>query len=290
MREELGRNCIRVFTVVLTCLIATSCSEAPRDVNPLTSQSPTTILQKPSLAQTSSELSTTTLVTSTAEYLDLAASVAVPSSVTTGEPFDIVVSGEIVGGGSFDVYSYGVYQDALWTYSTSHITQVSSGEVIDIDGFNFGNSYGATYEVVISQPGTHTFLFVLGQRSGGHGWYDLAIEATVMVTPGEPCDSSWRPPLGEMAKSGSTIPLKFSAQACDGTPYVDESTVVEVTNATGIVVAEWLVTGNPSTGVDVLDSGIYHVNWDTGDLSDGVYDVHVTFSTGAALSRTITLR
>ena len=287
--RRMVRQSIHASALAILSLALFSCSDARKEANPLSSDSETEQSVKLASRSTLAATESASALTVTEEYVDLTASIVVPATVVVGEPFSVQVNGDISGGALFGVYAYGVYQDAEWSYSANHMAVVSGGTPIAVDGFNFGSTFSASYEQIADVAGVHTYTFVFGQRSFGHGFYDIVVEAEVQVGPGEPCESGWRPPLSDLARASSTIPLKFDAEACDGTPYSDESTVVTVTNETGASAAEWQVTGNPNTGIDVKD-GSYHVNWSTRGLAAGVYDVTVTFGTGSTLFREMTLR
>ncbi len=119
--------------------------------------------------------------TTSESYLDLIASLSVPSSVSEGEAFEIAVQGEIVGGTTSSVGAYGVYEDAQWAYDAAHRVSIT-GASIDRSGFNWGAQFEQTYVMPGRPPGEYPFTFVYGWRSGGHGYYDVAVDASVVVT------------------------------------------------------------------------------------------------------------
>ena len=118
--------------------------------------------------------------TSTETYDRLQATISAPDSVKTNTDFSVYVDGAILGGGSFDVFAYSLYEDADWYYDSNHMVVVTSGTLIDADGFNFGCAYTNTYS--LNKPaGTYKYTFIFGFRSSGHGWYDLAVEVHVIA-------------------------------------------------------------------------------------------------------------
>lgn len=129
-------------------------------------------------------------LTNTATYESLQASITVPELVAPDTNFDLSVFGEIIGGNAFSVSAFRVYENASWTYDANHMVSVASGTLIDASGFNWGN-VDKTY--VLNKPGggggacsteTHAYTFVYGFRDSGHGWYDLAVDASVAVGSG----------------------------------------------------------------------------------------------------------
>ena len=225
----------------------------------------------------------------TTDGVTFSATITVPDAVEPDTDFDVEVLGEIVGGSSWDVHAYGVYEDAEWSYDDNHMVDVASGTVIDISGFGFG----ATYESIYTRnkpAGTYAYTFIFGLRSFAHGFVDVAVD--IEATVGESlCETGWRPPLGDRAQAGRTFPLKFTAATCEPDGFFrDEEVIVEVEDADGTVVASWPFTDNPHTGVDIdADGEQYHVNWTTDGDMVGAYTVRALFSTGDVLERQITL-
>lgn len=215
---------------------------------------------------------------STATYRDLVATIAAPDEIEAETDFELSVAGTIVGGSAFGVFAYAVYEDASWTYDANHKVSVTAGTQIEARGFNWGSELSRAY--ALDRPaGTYTYTFVFGQRSSGHGWYDVAVDLEVAVSPAGPklCGAAWRPPLTDTATAGRTIPLKFVAYDCDsGDLYEDTSVTVTVLDGEGVTVSRFSWTGNPHTGV-AIGGGQYHVNWDTAVQAGGTCTIQVAF-------------
>lgn len=118
--------------------------------------------------------------TSTAIYLDAMASITVPDTIPPDVPFDVTVEGELVGFPPFSVFSYAFFRDATWTYSAAHLAIVSSGILIEQSGFEFGNAFTKTFSQTLP-AGNYSYTFIFGQRSFGHGWYDVGVDIEFTV-------------------------------------------------------------------------------------------------------------
>lgn len=93
----------------------------------------------------------------------------------------------------------------------------------------------------------------------------------------------WLPPLvagagqGPNFTAGRTIPVRFVVRRADGTAVVDESVVVDLTDADGRpVVAPLTLSGTPAGGV-VVQNGTYHADLGTKGLAPGAYVVRARF-------------
>jgi hypothetical protein len=125
-------------------------------------------------------LSATVVTAETDElfYESLRASITVTECVDPGDDVKIDVEGDIIDGGSFDVFAYSLYENADWTYNENHFAVVASGDVIAEDGFEFGNTYAETF-MLDRLPGSYKYTFIFGWRNGGGDWYDAVVEADV---------------------------------------------------------------------------------------------------------------
>ena len=223
-------------------------------------------------------------------YLEVSAVISVPDAAEEDTPFEVTVSGALIA--SFGPCGYLLYENAGWAYDADHRVVFISGMRIDGSGFNWGTSYSGTYE--LSRPaGVYTYTFVFSERSVGHDWYDLAVEASVDVEAagGVVCGAEWLPPLGNSGRAGRTVPLKFTAYYCEnGEFYRDEDIIVEVEDSSGTLVESWSSAPNPHTGVEIKDAARrYHINWDTRKSHSGDYRITVRFSSGGTLTRDMTI-
>jgi hypothetical protein len=116
--------------------------------------------------------------TSTEIYDRLEATITTPDSVPAGTNFDVYVEGQIISGGSTDIYAYYLYEDAEWYYDTTHRVVFTSGTLVHEDRFNWGYTYSNTY-VLNRPPGVYKYTYVFGFRTSMHGWYDVAVETEV---------------------------------------------------------------------------------------------------------------
>ncbi len=228
--------------------------------------------------------------TVTESYRDVMAVISVPDTAEQDTTFEVTVSGALTAG--FGSYGYVLYENAGWSYDTEHKVVATSGMRIDGDGFNLGSRYSGTYE--LSRPaGAYMYTFVFSERSGGHDWYDVAVEASVDVEAAGSvvCGAEWLPPLANSGRAGRTVPLKFTAHYCEtGEFYRDEDVIVEVEDSSGTVAESWSSAPDPHTGVEIKDAARrYHVNWDTRKSSSGDYRITVRFRSGGTLTRDITI-
>ncbi|MFC1669305.1 hypothetical protein ACFL20_02870 [Spirochaetota bacterium] len=118
------------------------------------------------------------IIPSYSEYKLLNLSISSPVNSNSG--FFVKVNASITGGDANDVYSYSIYRDALWSYTSVHMGKVTSGTLIDASGFNWGAEFNK--DIIIDPiPGEYNFTVFFGFRSGAHGWYDLARDISVNV-------------------------------------------------------------------------------------------------------------
>ncbi len=233
--------------------------------------------------------------TGTDTYNDITATITAPDTVESNTNFTVTVTGGGVRDYSVSVFAYGFYENAIWTYNLNHKISVTSGTLLDGSGIKFGSNFTNNY-VLNKTAGTYKYTFFFGQRSFGHGWYDVAVDVYVTVKEAGPkiCDGGWRPPLSDVGNAGKVIPLKFTAYVCTSDSkefYRDEGVIIRVENAAGTVVNNFTYTDNPHTGVDIDQVGKqYHVNWDTTKVMVGTYTIKVLFDSKVFLSRNITLQ
>ena len=107
--------------------------------------------------------------------------ITVPDSVNPGEPFVISVEGYLETTSRWEVTSYSFYENAQWAYDDAGLVR-SDSDALDIKGFNWGGHVARTYPMAL-EPGDYTYTFVFGYRGWGHGYYDVAVEATLTVAP-----------------------------------------------------------------------------------------------------------
>jgi hypothetical protein len=216
----------------------------------------------------------------TDSHLDASAWISAPDTALAGEDFTVEFEGTIAGGSSFSVHAWSLYADAVWSYDSSHGVTITSGTLIDADGFGWGDVHADSYDIALDE-GTHTLLYVFGDRDGAHDWYDVAAEVEVEVM--EPaCDITWAPPLVFFTRAGRTIPLKWFAYDCDsGDLWFDRDVAFRVYDSSGVLVEERFFTGNPRTGINI--GPFYHVNWRTSGLTAGDYEIEVSFANGQTL-------
>ena len=214
------------------------------------------------------------------------ATITVPDGpVSPGVDFDVTVEGVLVGGSGWSVTSYAVYEDAEWIYDANHMVELTPGTKIDGSGFHWGNTFTATY--TIDKPaGTYTYTFVFGNRTLGHGYYDVAVDAKVTVADAPSvCGFEWLPPLNRelRPRAGRVIPLKFTAIDCETGTFIHDADVLVQIDGGAI---EWAFTGNPHTGI-AIGNGKYHVNWDTDRDGSGEHTITVVFGTGDVFTKVI---
>ena len=108
------------------------------------------------------------------------ATISVPNRVQPNVDFSVSVAGSIVDGSGFDVYAYGVYENAVWSYNQNHMVEIATGDMIDSRGFNFGASHTSAF-TLNKPPGVYTYTYVFGFRKMGHHYFDVAVDITVIV-------------------------------------------------------------------------------------------------------------
>lgn len=210
----------------------------------------------------------------------------VPDAVEEGVPFDVVATGSISGGSS---YNYAIYENATWSYNTSHMVTVTSGTLLESSSLEFGSSFSGSWTRTIAAD--TSYLFVMGDRSGGHGWYDVAVEVSALVTASPTlCDPAFRGAKRNAGRVGSTIPILFEGWDCEtGDLFRDEGVVVSILAEDGTEMERWYRAARPPAGVLFTSSG-YHVNWSTVGYASGLYTILVQWSDGQELSKRMYLR
>ena len=226
----------------------------------------------------------------TSSYEALTATIEVDEGAEPGTDFDVLLSGSTDGGSGFSVSAFSVYRDADWSYTAGHMVSIASGEFLFGDGFMWGGEFNLAFTDNLPE-GTYDYTFVFGYRSGGHGWYDVAVDATVIVAPAlVVCDERWLPPIKNGVQVGRTLPLKFSFHDCeDGTLYVDEDVTLEIVDEDGQIAEVLVFTGNPGTGIDENGS-FYHANWDTSGFEPGAWTIRVVLAGNVILDRDVLLK
>jgi len=108
------------------------------------------------------------------------ATISAPDTARENVDFDVNVGGAISAGSAFDVYAYTVYENAVWSYNENHMVEISSGNLVDGRGFNFGARHNASY-TFNKPPGIYTYTYVFGLRKMGHNYFDVAVDITVII-------------------------------------------------------------------------------------------------------------
>jgi hypothetical protein len=117
--------------------------------------------------------------TYTSCFENTCAIITAPDYVVQEEDFEIEVEGYIENATGWDNSSYLLLKDAEWHYDSSHMLRYS-GEILDAKGLNWGGSLVKKYQLKGLKK-TKVLTFVFGSRSHQHGYYDVAINATIEV-------------------------------------------------------------------------------------------------------------
>lgn len=115
--------------------------------------------------------------TVTSCYKKVCAIITAPDQVGPEEEFEIQVEGYIENATDWDISAYMLLEDAEWSYSADHMLDYS-GEFLDAKGFNWGANLVKKYRFK-GLDETKVLTFVFGSRSWEHGYYDVAVEASV---------------------------------------------------------------------------------------------------------------
>jgi len=118
--------------------------------------------------------------TLTSCYEHTCAIITVPERVAPGEEFEILVEGYTENTTSWDTSAYMLLENAAWHYDSNHMLSYT-GEALDSKGFHWGGDLVKKYKFR-NLKGTKVLTFVFGSRSWGHGYYDVAVDATIEVT------------------------------------------------------------------------------------------------------------
>ncbi len=118
-------------------------------------------------------------VTKSATYKLLKASITAPATAAPNKAFTVALAGSTECT-STQVFSWSLYENAKWSYSSAHKVVVASGKMLSGSGFNWGTTLSKSFSYTRS-AGTYKYTFVLGYRCGAHNWYDLAVDTTVVV-------------------------------------------------------------------------------------------------------------
>jgi hypothetical protein len=118
--------------------------------------------------------------TFTSCFQNTCAIITAPDHVVPGEDFEIQVEGYIENATGWDNSSYLLLEDAEWHYDSNHMIRFS-GERLDAKGLNWGGSFAKKYQLK-GLAETKVLTFVFGSRSHQHGYYDVAVEATIEAT------------------------------------------------------------------------------------------------------------
>lgn len=112
------------------------------------------------------------------------ATISAPDAAQENMDFKVNVGGSISAGSNFDVYAYGVYENAVWSYNENHMVEIKSGNFVDGGGVNFGATHVGNY-TFNKLPGIYTYTYVFGFRNMGHSYFDIAVDITVIVSPAD---------------------------------------------------------------------------------------------------------
>jgi hypothetical protein len=118
-----------------------------------------------------------TAATFTSCFKNTCAIITAPDHVVPGEDFEIQVEGYIENATGWDNSSYLLLEDAEWHYDSNHMIRFS-GETVDAKGLNWGGSLTKKYQMK-GLADTKVLTFAFGSRSHQHGYYDVAVEATI---------------------------------------------------------------------------------------------------------------
>ena len=118
--------------------------------------------------------------TFTSCYEHTCAIITVPEHVAPGEEFEIQVEGYVENATSWDTSAYMLLENASWHYDSSHMISFT-GETIDSKGFHWGGDLVKKYKFKNLKE-RKVLTFVFGSRSWGHGYYDVAVDATIEAT------------------------------------------------------------------------------------------------------------
>jgi hypothetical protein len=118
-----------------------------------------------------------TAATFTSCFKNTCAIITTPDHVVPEEAFEIQVEGYIENATGWDNSSYLLLEDAEWHYDSNHMIRFS-GETVDAKGLNWGGSLTKKYQMK-GLADTKVLTFVFGSRSHQHGYYDVAVEATI---------------------------------------------------------------------------------------------------------------
>ena len=118
-----------------------------------------------------------TAATFTSCFQNTCAIITAPDHVVPDEDFEIQVEGYIENATGWDNSSYLLLEDAEWHYNSSHMIRFT-GETLDAKGLNWGGVLTKKYQMK-GIADTKVLTFVFGSRSHQHGYYDVAVEATI---------------------------------------------------------------------------------------------------------------
>ena len=204
--------------------------------------------------------------TTTGSYNLATATITTPDTAAPNTEFSVSVDGTLLSADGFDGYAYQLYENAEWAYTDSHLVSISTGILVDADGFGLGPVF--TQDYAFNKPaGVYKYTFIFGDRRGGHDWYDVAVDAFVTVAPSEV----------EATLDSKPDTLNTRSKGVWVTAYIE----IPTANVSDIQVASVTLVTEAGTIIAVDQDGPTSI----GDYDgDGVSDLMLKFSRPALIS------
>lgn len=117
--------------------------------------------------------------TNTAIYSVVTATITTPDSAVPDEPFTIEYTG-VVDGPSWAITAWFLHEGGTCADNPVWSSRDCTGTFVKGDGFVFGNTYSGTHTAT-KPAGTYTYWFCMGNRGGGHGWFDVCVGSDDIV-------------------------------------------------------------------------------------------------------------
>lgn len=156
-----------------------------------------------------------------------------------------------------------------WTVVDAGSGPGTSGVAVDMQ------AAGPTIEeprMIQLAPGPHVLDAFAEDRAGNLSALQRNITALAY---------DWLPPLsdpgGEVLNAGRTVPVRFVVRGPDGTPLVDDTVIVDLTDVSGRAMTPPMRFGRSPDAVSE-HAGSYHANVRTDGLAPGDYIVRARFS------------
>ncbi|WP_210396648.1 hypothetical protein [Motiliproteus sediminis] len=110
-------------------------------------------------------------------YQDACAEIELPACNNNGSGTPLRIAGQLANPHRNSITAWQLVADAEWEYNANHQVKLLSGNPIDSNGFQFGSEFERQLLLTGTLPGK--LLLAFGPRSGGHGFYDVAVEVTL---------------------------------------------------------------------------------------------------------------